>query len=173
MATIRKASSYSKRHVVPYTRVSKKKSRAYIKAVPPQKIVKFVMGKSNGFPHIINVISKIDCQIRDSALEASRQYIHKILEESFPGQFLFRVIPFPHHIQRENKMLSMAGADRLSTGMQLSFGKAIAKSAIVKVNSRIFYFELPNPRAVELVRKSLNQVRSKLPCPFRILEEKR
>ena len=173
MATIRKSSAYSKKHVVPYTRVSKKKARAYIKAVPPQKIVKFVMGKSNNFPHIINVVSKIDCQIRDSALEASRQFIHKLLEETFPGQFLFRVIPFPHHIQRENKMLSMAGADRLSTGMQLSFGKAIAKSAIVKRDSRIFYFELPHPRAVEFVRKALNQVRSKLPCPFRILEEKR
>ena len=173
MTTIRKAAAYSKKHVVPYTRISKKKSRAYIKTVPPQKIVKFVMGKSKNFPHIINVISKIDCQIRDSALEASRQFIHKILEENYPGQFLFRVIPFPHHIQRENKMLTGAGADRMQTGMQLSFGKPISKSAIVKRDSRIFYFELPNPRAVELIRKSLNQVRSKLPCPFRILEEKR
>ena len=44
MAALRKANAYSKRIVVPFTRISKKKNKAYIKTVPPQKIVKFTMG---------------------------------------------------------------------------------------------------------------------------------
>lgn len=173
MAKIRKASAYSKMKVVPYTRVSKKKSQAYIKTVPPQKIVKFVMGNSKNFPHILHIVSKIDCQIRDNALEAVRQFINKQFEKNIPGQYLFRVVPFPHHIQRENKMLTGAGADRMQTGMQLSFGKTISKAAIIKAGKDIFYMELANPKAVQIARQAFNQVRSKLPCVFRILEEKR
>jgi len=45
MASLRKANAYSKRKVTPYTRVSKKRQKSFIKTVPPQKIVKFEMGK--------------------------------------------------------------------------------------------------------------------------------
>ena len=43
MAGLRKARAYSKKRVVPYTRISKKKSKSFIKTVPQQKIVKFSM----------------------------------------------------------------------------------------------------------------------------------
>ena len=49
MASLRKANAYSKKKVVPYTRVSKKKSKSYVKTVPHQKIVKFTMGNSGMF----------------------------------------------------------------------------------------------------------------------------
>jgi len=171
MATIRRASAYSKMHVVPYTRVSKLKGRSYIKTVPPQKIVKFKTGKEGAYPHRLIAIALHDSQLRDSALEACRQYITKKLDISFPGQYFFNVVPFPHHIQRENKMLSMAGADRLSTGMQLSFGRAISKAALVKEGSPVFRFELPNARAVELARELISQIRSKIPVKLRVLYE--
>src|SRR3990167_4816415 len=119
---LRKASSYSKRTVVAYTRISKKKSKSYIKAVPPQKIVKFTMGFENllnkgKLPHQLTVVSEENVQIMHNALEACRQYLNKKLDVGYPGQYLFKVIPFPHHIQRENKMLTGAGADRMQTGM--------------------------------------------------------
>jgi len=46
MAPLRKATAYSKKKVLPFTRVSKRKQKSYIKTVPPQKIVKFDMGKN-------------------------------------------------------------------------------------------------------------------------------
>ena len=49
MPTLRKAYSYSKRKVTPYTRISKRRQKSFIKVVPPQKIVKFEMGDINGF----------------------------------------------------------------------------------------------------------------------------
>jgi large subunit ribosomal protein L10e len=173
MATIRRASAYSKKHVVPYTRVSKLKGRSYIKTVPPQKIVKFKTGKEGVYPHKLIVIALERAQLRDSALEACRQYITKKLDIAFPTQYFFNVVPFPHHIQRENKMLSMAGADRLSTGMQLSFGRAISKAAIVDKGSPVFRFELPNPKSVEFARELISQIRSKIPVKIRVLYEER
>ncbi|MFH1801465.1 MAG: 50S ribosomal protein L16 [archaeon] len=173
---LRKASAYSKKKVVPYTRVSKKKQKSYIKTVPPQKIVKFVMGRDDLFkvgklPYVLTMVSDENCQIRHNALEACRQYINKKTDKELTGNYMFRVVPFPHHIQRENKMLTGAGADRMQTGMQLSFGKCVGKAAIVKPGSEIFIVAVPTQKTVSFVRKVLKQVKSKLPCRTKIIEK--
>lgn len=175
MATLRKALAYSKKKVVPYTRVSKKRSKSYIKTVPPQKIVKFVMGNDSIYqqgklPFTLSVISVEKVQIRHNALEACRQYINKKLDKELTGQYVFKIIPFPHHIQRENKMLTGAGADRMQTGMQLAFGKVAGKAAIMKKDSKLFFFALPNQKAVFFARKLVKQVKSKLPGKIKIIE---
>lgn len=176
MGTLRKANAYSKRKVTPYTRTSKRRQRAYIKMVPPQKIVKFTMGKEGDFnqgklPYVLTVISDDNVQIRHNALEACRQFINKQLATELNDQFLFKVIPFPHHIQRENKMITGAGADRMQTGMQLSFGKAIGKSAIVKQGQKIFVIATATPKSSMFTRNVIKQIKSKLPCRIRILSE--
>lgn len=177
MATIRKASAYSKRKVTPYTRTSKRRQKSFIKAVPPQKIVKFEMGKSELFakgklPQVVEVVSTENVQIRHNALEACRQFINKKLEKEMNGQYFFKVIPYPHHIQRENKMLTGAGADRMQTGMQLSFGKTVGKAAIVKAGTTIFKIAVPTPKAATFTRKVIKQVNSKLPGKIRIDSKK-
>ncbi len=175
---LRKASSYTKKHVVPFTRISSKKGKSYIKTVPPQAIVKFSMGSQGMFadgklPHVLTMIAEEKAQIRHNALEASRQYIHKQLDTLLPGQYFFRVIPFPHHIQRENKMLTGAGADRMQSGMQLSFGKSAGKAAIVKEGSGIFMIAIPSEKATQTARKILKIVKPKLPCRTKIVYELR
>jgi large subunit ribosomal protein L10e len=176
MAALRKASAYSKKKVLPYTRVSKKKGKSYIKSSPQQKIVKFVMGKERLYdygklPHVLTLVSTENVQVRQNALEACRQYINKKLDKELNGQYFFKIFPFPHHIQRENKMLTGAGADRMQTGMQLSFGKTAGKSAIVKRNNTLFMVAVGNIIASFLVRKIYKQIRSKLPGKTKILYE--
>ena len=176
MAGLRKAVAYSKKKVTPFTRVSKKRQKSYIKTIPHQKIVKFTMGKELAYhqgklPHQLTVISTEKVQIRHNALEACRQYVNKKLNKELSGQYLFKVIPFPHHIQRENKLLTGAGADRMQTGMQLSYGKSVGKAAIMKPNSKIFFIAVPNPKAVSFARKTIKQVKSKLPCKVKVLYE--
>lgn len=171
---LRKASSYSKKKVTPYTRTSKRKNKAFIKTIPPQKIVKFTMGNTGAFnegkfPFKLEIISAERAQIRHNALEACRQYINKQLDSEFPGQYLFKVVPYPHHIQRENKMLTGAGADRMSKGMQLAFGRSSGKAAIVNQGSVIFSVAVANQKAEQFVRKIVNQVKSKLPCHIKIV----
>ncbi|MCK5044010.1 50S ribosomal protein L16 [Candidatus Pacearchaeota archaeon] len=177
MAGLRKASAYSKKTVVPYTRVSKKRQKSFVKTVPQQKIVKFSMGKNslyaNGkLPHTLTLVSAEAVQIRHNALEATRQFVNKKLDKELSGQYLFKIIPFPHHIQRENKMLTGAGADRMQTGMQLSYGKAVGKAAILKPNGKIFFIAVPNIQAVAFTRKVLKQIKSKFPCKTKILYNK-
>jgi large subunit ribosomal protein L10e len=176
MASLRKAFAYSKRKVVPFTRISKKKKKSFIKTVPPQKIVKFTMGKEQfykdgKFPFELQILSTEKCQIRHNALEACRQYINKKLDKELTGQYLFRVVPFPHHIQRENKMLTGAGADRMQTGMQLAFGKSVGKAAIIKENSLIFFIAVSNKKAIMYTRGLIKNVKSKLPCKIKIIEK--
>jgi large subunit ribosomal protein L10e len=169
MAALRKANAYSKRNVTPYTRWSKRKQKGYIKMIPPQKIVKFDMGKTSDFQHdklpfILNVLCTEKVQIRNNALEACRQYINKQLTNALGDQYFFKVVPFPHHIQRENKMLTGAGADRMQTGMQLSFGKAMNKAAILKENSPLFIIATPNEKGIQIARTFVKKVKAKLPC---------
>ena len=102
---LRKATAYSKRRVVPYTRVSKKRTKSFVKTVPQQKIVKFVMGdpgllRKGKLPHHLTAVTTEPIQIRHNALEACRQFINKKLNKELSGQYFFKVIPFPHHIQR-------------------------------------------------------------------------
>jgi large subunit ribosomal protein L10e len=177
MATIRKANAYSKRSVTPFTRVSKRRQKSFIKVVPPQKIVKFEMGKAseyrkNAFPHVLRIVSKEQVQIRHNAMEACRQYINKKLDRETNGQYFFKVVPYPHHIQREHKMLTGAGADRMSSGMQLSFGKSIGKAAILKNGSELFTIAVKEERFLPFARKVMKQIRSKIPGDIRVDYEK-
>jgi large subunit ribosomal protein L10e len=173
---LRKANAYSKRKVVPYTRISKKKGKSYVKTVPPQNIVKFTMGseelyREGKLPYVLVMIADENAQIRHNALEACRQYINKKLDTEFPGQYFFRVILFPHHIQRENKMLTGAGADRMQSGMQLSFGRPAGKAAIVKKGTHIFLIAASTEKNIILVRSVLKKIKSKLPCKTKISYE--
>ncbi|VVB82339.1 50S ribosomal protein L10e [uncultured archaeon] len=171
---LRKAAAYSKKHVVPYTRISAQKKRAYVKTVPPSQIVKFNMGNLKGyeagkFPHTLTLMTTEPIQIRQNALEACRQFINRKLDdELLLGNYFFMVIPRAHHIQRENKMLTGAGADRTQKGMQLSFGKTIAKAAILRKNEGIMSISVATPKAASFVRHLYKQIRSKLPCKTRV-----
>lgn len=177
MATLRKANAYSKRSVTPFTRVSRKRQKSYIKVVPPQKIAKFTMGneklaRENKLPHKLILVSEDNCQVRHNSLEACRQYLNKQLDVRLAGVYVLKVVPYPHHIQRENKMLTGAGADRMQTGMQLSFGKSVGKSAIIKPGSRIFEMQLADDKAVQIARKLYKEIGAKLPCKKKIIYKK-
>ena len=127
---------------------------------------------NNGkLPHILRVVSAEKVQVSHNALEACRQFINKKLDKEFTGQYLLKIIPFPHHIQRENKMLTGAGADRMQTGMQLSYGKSMGKAAILKKNSGLFFVAIANKKAEQFARKVLKQVNPKLPGKIKILTE--
>jgi large subunit ribosomal protein L10e len=177
MAALRKAGAYSKMRVRPYTRVSRNKKNAFIKTIPHNKIVKFTSGDANAYKsgqHKFRVrfISESRVQIRDNALEAARMLITKILERGIPGQYYFAVKIYPHHILRDNKTASGAGADRTSSGMTQSFGVAIGRAAITQAGQEIFFISCTNERAARVARDALKIVKSKLPCKARVVFEK-
>ncbi|MBS3074284.1 50S ribosomal protein L16 [Candidatus Pacearchaeota archaeon] len=175
---LRKASAYSHRYARPYTRHSKKKGKNYIKAVPASKVVKMDMGDIKGFNEgkysvIFRLVTTENVQIRDNALEAARQFIHKQLESNLVGQYCLMLKLHPHHVLRENKMLTGAGADRMSTGMSLSFGVTIGRAAMARAGQDIFVAAVNGDKGKKIARESFEKVRPKMPCACRIVVEER
>jgi len=157
----------------PYTRVSRVKSKAYIKTVPPSTIVKYVMGNTKKwyakeFPYRFEVRSEVDCQIRDCALEACRQQLLREITEQIGNDFYFNVAVAPHHILREHKQAAVAQADRMSQGMALSFGKTAGRAARVHIGKAIFIIGLNSEEEVAKVRAIYNKTKQKLPTVTRI-----
>jgi large subunit ribosomal protein L10e len=170
---LRKAGAYSKKHAVPYTRFSKVKSKSYIKAVPFSKVTKYRMGDLVGFRDgkykiILEVKSKDNVQMRDNSIESMRQYLNRFLLEKVGKDFYFEVRPFPHHILRENKMLTGAGADRMQTGMALSFGKTMGRAAMVKKGQTVFLIGVKDTKAESIARQLIHSVKSRLSCSVHI-----
>ena len=166
---LRKASAYSKRYARPYTRKSKKRASSYIKTVPNSQIVKFKMGDIKGYdngdyPIQIQVISKENCQVRDNSIEAVRQFFNRFLQTKIGKEFYLGVQIYPHHILRENKMLTGAGADRMQTGMSRAFGKTIGRAALVKPNQVLFILGVKTTKAEIEARKLIRSIKARLPC---------
>lgn len=176
---LRKACAYSKKYARPYTRKSKKRSKSYIKTIPPQKIVKFDMGNTKAFQSgrygfVMRLVSKEKVMVRDNALEACRQVIHKDLEKSVPGAYYFGIKKYPHHILRENRMYSGGSkGERVNTGMKESFGTVIGRAAFIKPGEVIFIVAFAEKKTVPVARKALTKIRPKLACATKVVLEQK
>ena len=74
---------------------------------------------------------------------------------------------YPHHVLRENKMITGAGADRMQTGMQLSFGRPIGVAAQIKKNQKVISVSVDETH-VPLAKKALRLARPRLPGSYSI-----
>lgn len=163
MASLRKGHCYSKVKR-PYTRKSKFKKKGYIKTIPALKIVKFDLGNlRKDFEKRVNLISKNHIQIRQNALESARQLVNRRLHKFLGVNYHLKINPYPHHILRENKMLTGAGADRMQTGMQQSFGKPIGSAAQVKIGQAIITVFV-DERDVDIAKSALKLAIHRFPC---------
>ena len=79
--------------------------------------------------------------------------------------YYLKVRVYPHHVLRQNKQASGAGADRVSMGMRLAFGKAIGTAARVEAGQTLLTVKV-TPKgftaAKEAMRKAYNKIAS--PC---------
>lgn len=140
--------------------------------VPGSKIVQYEMGNLSG-EYPLEVDLKVDeaCQIRHSALESARISINRrLLKDVGRTNFHFKVRVFPHHVLRENKQATGAGADRVSEGMRLSFGKAVGTAARVSPGQAVFTVFTTDEYA-EKAKEALRHGGYKLPSPSRIVME--
>ena len=174
MARIRKFVAYRNLER-PYTRISKYKEKAYIRMNPNLRIVAFETGTPNKkFEYTLRLISKVDLQIRDNALESAKQTSNRLLEKTIgTSAYHLKIKPYPHHILRENPIAAGAGADRFSTGMQKSFGKPIGVAAQVRKGQTIFKVSVNNAN-LDLAKTALIRASKKLPgsCTIQVIENK-
>ena len=157
----------------PYTRKSKYRAKAFVRAVPTNKVVKFEMGDlSRKFPYVVRLHSDVDIQIRHNALESARKSANRLLEMGLGRntyKLKFRV--YPHHILRNNPLASGAGADRMSTGMKMSFGKAVGIAAQIHKGQPIIEVHCVE-KDLKLAKLAMTRARHKFPSGGYIRVEK-
>ena len=113
------------------------KSR-YCRGVPESKIRIYDVGNKGAnvdlFPFVAHLVCDEKQQISSEALEACRVAVNKYLIKNIgKDAYHIRMRAHPFHVLRANKMLSCAGADRLSSGMRHSYGKPIGVAARVNI----------------------------------------
>ncbi len=147
--------------------------REYMGGVPGSKIVQFDMGNlTQDFPVELSIVAEETCQIRHTALEAARISINRQLMKGVGrANYHFKIRTFPHHVLRENKQATGAGADRVSEGMRLAFGKAVGTAARVQSGQKVFSV-WTTPQYADKAKVSLQRGIYKIPTPARIVEER-
>ena len=146
--------------------------KEFAKGFPAPKITKFTMGDTKlHFEYEAKLIALEQAQIRHVSLEAARIAANRIVMDKLVNNYRLDVLPFPHAILRENKMIFGAHADRLQQGMRGSFGKPIGTAARVKANQTIIIINV-NKEGVEAAKEALKRASAKLPIPCRITVEK-
>ncbi|KAJ5794561.1 Ribosomal protein L10e/L16 [Penicillium paradoxum] len=138
------------------------KSR-FNRGVPDPKIRIFDLGRKKAsvddFPCAVHLVSNEYEQLSSEALEAARICANKYLVKVAGKEaFHMRVRVHPYHVIRINKMLSVAGADRLQTGMRGAFGKPAGKVARVNVGQILLSVRTVDRHratAVEALRRSM------------------
>ena len=169
MARLRSASTCRSPNSQAWARYSRRKPKKnYIKALPHTSLLIYKMGVDDpSFTAAYTLIPETDIQLRSNSLEAARQVTNKYLEASIPGAYFFRILVFPHNVIREHKMASGAGADRVSQGMSLSFGKPISVAARIKKGQPIFLMRTSEVNRAH-IHEAMRRASRKLSGTYRI-----
>jgi len=150
---------------MPYAR------KEYISRIPQLRVSKFKLGKAEGLEAVFRLMVKKPALITQEALEAARVAANKILEtELGEANYVLRLIPYPHIVLREHKVLTMAGADRLSKGMKKAYGKPTTLAAKIEAGKPIMEV-FSSLGSENTVKKSLKTASSKIPVETFIEKE--
>ncbi len=157
------AKMYRKITQRPYTR------REYMGGVPGLRILQFHSGNKTGdFPVHISLVPEERGQLRHTALEAMRITAVRYMDKKAGrDNYHLHVRVYPHHVLRQNKQASGAGADRVSMGMRLAFGKPIGTAARIEAGQpvlTIHTYARAIEHAKEAMRKCMNKIA--MPCHF-------
>jgi len=155
-----------------WSRFSKKKPRkSYIKARPHNTMIHFDMGLDrDDYDVVVKLVSKTPIQIRDNSLESARLAVHKFLQTGAADSYKFKILTYPHQVIRENKMLTGAGADRLSSGMKRAFGKPNDRAVRLKRNQALFAVRTYS-KHINVVKNAYKRASGKLPGSYSIKVE--
>lgn len=160
------ASNYRSPKNRPFTR------KKYMRGFPQSKITKFTMGDTKAeFEYELRLISKETAQIRHNALEAARIATNRRLTNKLINEYYLVILPYPHNVLRENKVVMGAHADRISDGMRRSFGRSIGTGAIVKPNQVLIRIQV-NSNGLDTAKGALKTGSAKFPMPCKITVEK-
>jgi large subunit ribosomal protein L10e len=150
--------------------------REYITGIPGSQIAQHNMGDLQAapedYPVQISLEVEEDVQLRHGSLESARLSANRLmLKEAGERQYKMVLRKFPHHVIRENKQATGAGADRVSDGMRQSFGKIVGTAARVKRGERLYtiYCDVEDAATA---KDALRRAYNKLSPPCRVVVER-
>ncbi len=148
--------------------------KEYIGGTPQSKIKIFKSGDPNqAYNYEVTLKAEGKCEIKSRSLESIRLHINRNLTKKLTkSKFYFKIPIYPHQIVRRNAQLGFAGADRISKGMSLSFGKPKFRVAMVKKGQTIAFVRVMNKGDVEIAREVLKGAIKKIPGKGKIVTEK-
>ncbi len=154
----------------PYTR------REYITGIPGSKIAQHKMGNADtdpeDYPVQISLEVEEEVQLRHGSMEAARLSANRhMLKEVGQENYKMILRKFPHHVIRENKQATGAGADRVSDGMRQAFGKIVGTAARIQNDERIFtvWCEVED---ADVAKEAFRRAYNKISPPCRIVVER-
>jgi len=141
-----------------------------MRGVPDPKIRLFDLGNPSGdFTYQVDLVAEEQAQIRSEALEAARIIVNRLLTRRLGREkYHMRIRIHPHHVLRENKMMAVAGADRLQDGMRHAFGKPIGTAARIKPG-QVLISVRADEEDVEVVKEALRRANYKFSTPCRVV----
>ncbi len=153
-----------------WSRYSVKKPRKnYVKALPHTSLLIFRMGvEKNDYDIVLTLNTDQYIQLRSNAIESARLVANKHLERNLPGQYFFRIVTFPHMVIREKKRATGAGADRLSQGMSMSFGRPVSVAARIRKGKPILEVRLKEANR-NIGKEALHRAAAKLSGSYSIV----
>lgn len=136
----------------------------YASTVPQSKIKIFEAGEPNlTYNYEVALVAKDPCEIDSGALESMRIHINRNVIVRFPkSKFYFKIPVYPHQIVRGRNWLGFAGADRISKGMKLSFGKPKRRAAVVKKGQTIVFLRVMTVEDANVAREILDGATKKV-----------
>jgi large subunit ribosomal protein L10e len=143
--------------------------REFMGGVPGNRILQYESGVATGaFPVKLTLVAEERGQIRHTALESMRQTAVRALDAGIGREnYHLQVRVYPHHVLRQNKQASGAGADRVSMGMRLAFGKAIGTAARVMAGQAILQVRV-TPKGVAAAKEAMRKAYNKVATPCHI-----
>ena len=172
MAKLRTARAY-RRVKRPWTRVSRKKKKSFVRGAPNVRVVMFDNGNlRKQFPVQLDLISRVRLQVRDNALEAARQTAVRHLDIICGKENWFmKIRAVPHHVIREKPLATGAGADRFQQGMGHGFGKPYGHACQVKIGKILMSFYV-NQEHVAAAKEAARKATCKMPMRCETLVKK-
>lgn len=143
--------------------------RKFIGGVPMNRIQQFEMGdRVRDFPVRVELLATERGQVRHISMEAARISLARFLEKNCgKGNFHCKFRMYPHHVLRENKQATGAGADRVSMGMRQSFGKPVGTAARVEIGKPLVEVGV-EAKDFEKAKTALRKAAYKFPLPCRV-----
>jgi large subunit ribosomal protein L10e len=145
----------------------------YMGGVPHVRITQFDLGNvSREFGLTLSLVADETCVVRHTALESARVAANRYLTRRVgETNFHMKILVYPHHVLRENKQATGAGADRVSMGMRSAFGKPVGTGARVQRDQELIKLRVDEQNLVH-AKIALKRAGAKFPTPCRIIVEK-